>query len=184
MIFELRSYEVLPGQAICYLEVFRAEGLPVISRFLDFLGFWSSEFGALNVVYSLWSHTSLSERRRNRAALYTHTPWTAGFVSKAFPLILNQRSLLLESAGVQPSREAVHAGGDFWTLRLSCAPAGDAAAKATFAFRILAGDFRTHMTLRSMGQGELSLKREGREDVTILSRADMSFTVNAERASG
>ncbi|MCO6384409.1 NIPSNAP family protein [Oceanicola sp. 502str15] len=96
LIYEFRSYRLLPGKAPHYLGLLRQHGAAVVSRHLPMLGFWMTETGRLNTLHHLWAYADMGERAACRAALMADTRWTKGFVPEAFPLIQAQESRLMQ----------------------------------------------------------------------------------------
>jgi len=91
MIHELRQYTLKPGKLPEYLEYAKTIGRP--ARGNDYgvnHGYWTTEFGALNQVWHIWSYGSLDERARLRAALQQNKAWTGEYVPRIRPLIERQ----------------------------------------------------------------------------------------------
>ena len=95
MFHELRVYDLVPGRAQDYLEIFRTEGVPHVTRHLPMAGYWLTDTGALNRIYHLWIYASLEERAAARVGLGGDRDWTQGFVPKGFPLIVRQENMLM-----------------------------------------------------------------------------------------
>lgn len=106
MLFEWRSYRFAPGKAVAYLEAFRAEGLPLVTRHLPMLGYWLTEAGRLNVLHHLWIYADLDDRAARRARLAADADWTGGFGPRAFPMIEEQETFLLAARTTSPAIEA------------------------------------------------------------------------------
>lgn len=117
MIFELRAYDLIPGKAPDYIELFRKDGVQYVTRHLPMGGYWLTDSGMLNRLYHLWIYESLEERMECRAGLAADADWNTRFVPKGFPLILSQRNMLMEVTeassdlqAVVAARRASHAG--------------------------------------------------------------------------
>lgn len=123
MIYEWRSYRFAPGQATAYLDVFRAEGLPLVARRLPLLGYWLTECGRLNMLHHLWVYRDLEDRTARRLRLAADAEWTAGFGPRAFPMIEAQESLFLTLEAGSPRLAAAEAAA-------GAPPPGDAPALA------------------------------------------------------
>lgn len=96
MIHELRTYTFHPGKLPAYLKASETIGRPV--RGNDYgvnHGYWTSEFGALNQIWHLWSYESLAERTRLRAELAKNERWTKEYIPAVRPLMLRQDIRLL-----------------------------------------------------------------------------------------
>ena len=107
MIFEWRSYDLVPGRAVEYLSAFAQEGLPLATRHLPLGGYWLAETGALNRIYHLWIYANLNERDACRAGLASEEAWVKGFVPRAFPLITRQENRLLRLVRGSEALDAV-----------------------------------------------------------------------------
>lgn len=109
MIYEWRTYRFAPGRAVAYLDAFRAEGLPLVTRHLPMLGYWLTECGRLNVLHHLWVYADLDDRAARRVGLAGDADWTGGFGPRAFPMIEAQESLLLAPVETSPRLDAATA---------------------------------------------------------------------------
>ena len=94
MINEFRRYKVKPGRVGEYIALFEEVGLPIISRYLDLIGFWTSDTGELNWVFHLWRFENLERRVEQYAALRSD-PDYAEFRSPALALLEEMHSTLL-----------------------------------------------------------------------------------------
>jgi len=91
MINELRMYTLKPGKLPEYLEYARTIGRP--ARGNDYgvnVGYWTTEHGALNQVWHIWSYDSLDERARLRAELQKNEAWTTEYTPRILPLLEKQ----------------------------------------------------------------------------------------------
>ena len=77
MIFELRAYDLIPGKAPDYIDLFRKDGVQYVTRHLPMGGYWLTDSGMLNRLYHLWIYESLEERMECRAGLATDADWLA-----------------------------------------------------------------------------------------------------------
>ena len=116
MIYELRTYTFHPGKLPAYLELARNVGRPV--RGNDYgtnHGYWTSEFGALNQIWHLWSYESHAERDRLRGELARNERWAKEYVPNIRPLMMRQdiRFLDLVSGINRPEQE-----GGIYELRI------------------------------------------------------------------
>lgn len=98
MFVEQRIYDILPARVSDFYVLYQAQGLAVQVRHLGrMLGYYSSEFGALNQVIHLWGYASLEERAERRAALFADPQWLDYF-DQVLPLIVRQESRILVPA--------------------------------------------------------------------------------------
>ena len=100
-IIDLRTYSIQPGRIGEYVKLYAEHGLPVQSRHLGQpLGYYVTEFGALNQAVHLWGYDSQADREEKRAALEADPDWTAyRKKSTALGLIVAQENKLLKAAG-------------------------------------------------------------------------------------
>lgn len=110
MIHELRVYDLTPGKAPEYLELFRTFGVPHVTRHLPMAGYWLTDSGALNRIYHLWIYASLEERAQARVGLGADADWNGGFVPKGFPLIERQQNMMMRLEEGSALLDAVIAG--------------------------------------------------------------------------
>jgi NIPSNAP len=102
MIYELRTYNVKPGMLTEYLAFFRDVGMPVRKPHNNLVGFWSTEFGALNQVVHIWKYDSLVHRTALRAELMQNPKWAHDFLPKAMAMLDRMDSVILNSAPFSP----------------------------------------------------------------------------------
>lgn len=107
MIFELRTYDFAPGNALKYLDLFSREGVHLITRHLPMAGYWLTEIGALNRIRHAWIYRDLAERTAKRQAFMADTEWTAGFLPRGMALIARQESQLLQLTETSEMAKAV-----------------------------------------------------------------------------
>ena len=94
MINEFRRYKTKPGRVGEYIALFEELGLPIITRHLDLIGFWTSDTGELNWVFHLWRFENLERRVEQYAALRSD-PDYAKFRPLALALLEEMHSTLL-----------------------------------------------------------------------------------------
>jgi NIPSNAP. len=107
MLYELRAYDLKPGKALAYLDLFRRDGVRYVTRHLPMGGYWLADTGALNRVYHLWIYRDLTERAGARAGLAADADWNQRFVPEGFPLILSQRNAILSLVEGSDALDAV-----------------------------------------------------------------------------
>lgn len=96
MIYELRTYILRPGALPRYLEASAGYGRPARQDDYGKLeGHWSSPFGELNRLFTLWSYPSFAERERLRAALARNERWTKEFLPRIADVVLAKKSTIL-----------------------------------------------------------------------------------------
>jgi hypothetical protein len=98
MIYELRTYTLVPGKQGEYLKLNTEVGRKVRGdRYGKFEGGWTTEFGMLNQYVHLWAYPDAVERERLRAELAKNEEWTKGYVPQIRPLILAQENKILSA---------------------------------------------------------------------------------------
>ncbi len=96
MIYELRTYTLIPGAQAEYLRLHREVGRKIRGdRFGKLEGAWTTEFGTLNQYLHLWSFADLNERERLRQALAKEEGWSKEYLPRIRPLLLAQENKIL-----------------------------------------------------------------------------------------
>ncbi len=91
MIHELRQYHLKPGKLAEYLQHAETIGRPARGNNYGVNhGYWTTEFGALNQVWHIWSYASLDERARLRGELQKNAAWTKEYIPRIRPLLARQ----------------------------------------------------------------------------------------------
>ena len=99
MIYELRTYTLVPGKQGEYLRLSAEVGRKTRGdKYGKLHGFWSTELGTLNQVVHLWEFADLVERDRLRAELAKNEEWTKGYVPQIRGLLLAQENKILSAA--------------------------------------------------------------------------------------
>src|SRR5262245_54050931 len=63
MVYELRTYTLIPGKMPEYLKAAETIGRPARGQNYGVNhGYWTSEFGALNQIWHLWKYDSLNDQ--------------------------------------------------------------------------------------------------------------------------
>jgi hypothetical protein len=104
MLYDLRIYDFRPGDLARYVAVFGSDGLPLITRHLPLVGYFTAETGTLNRAFHLWAYTDLEDRAARRRRLYEDGEWTKGFVPQGMPLIDRQANILLTPTTPEDNR--------------------------------------------------------------------------------
>jgi hypothetical protein len=96
MIYELRTYTLLPGKLPEYLRLSSDVGRKARGdRYGKLHGFWFTEFGTLNQVVHLWEYPDLVERDRLRGELARNEEWTKGYLPQIRPMLMAQENKVL-----------------------------------------------------------------------------------------
>jgi NIPSNAP len=110
MIYELRTYTLVPGTQAQYLKLNAEVGRKIRGdKYGTLEGAWTTEFGTLNQYVHLWGYPDLNERDRLRGELSKNEEWTKGYVPQIRPLILAQENKVLSAVlPLQPPADAGH----------------------------------------------------------------------------
>jgi len=115
MIYELRTYTLVPGTQAQYLKLNAEVGRKIRGDTYGVLqGAWTTEFATLNQYVHLWGYPDLNERDRLRAELAKNEEWSKSYVAQIRPMILSQENKIL-SAVLPPSPPAE--AGHLYELR-------------------------------------------------------------------
>jgi hypothetical protein len=96
MVYELRTYQLRPGAVSGYFEFFAANGLAIITKYAEMVGYFRTETGALNRIVHLWRYRDRQHRSEQRAKLIADSQWQTAFLEHGMSLLLDQQSQLLE----------------------------------------------------------------------------------------
>lgn len=77
MFYEIRTYTLVPTKLGDWLALYKSEALPVQLEHLgNLIGFFTTEFGAVNQVVHIWAYNSLDDRQARRSRLASDSRWT------------------------------------------------------------------------------------------------------------
>ncbi len=103
MIYELRTYTLVPGTQADYLRLNRDVGRKIRGdKYGKLEGSWTTEFGTLNQFVHLWSYPDLNERGRLRQALMKDEAWVKEYVPQIRPMIVTQENKILSAVDGVP----------------------------------------------------------------------------------
>ena len=110
MIYELRTYTLVPGMQAQYLKLNAEVGRKIRGdKYGKLEGAWTTEFATLNQYVHLWGYPDLNERDRLRGELAKNEEWAKGYVSQIRPMILAQENKILSAVlPLQPPADAGH----------------------------------------------------------------------------
>ena len=101
MIYELRTYTLKPGTVPEFLELFDKEMKPIITKYLNLVGYWYTEIGELNQVVHLWASEDLEQRAKQREQLFKD-PNIAKVLTEIRTLQVHQENKILVPASFLP----------------------------------------------------------------------------------
>lgn len=101
-IYELRTYEVIPGKMAEIIELYRTEGYAAISGHPPKLvGYFTGDVGAINELIHIWKFDDDADRRAFWNGVFTDPKFMA-FAKKVRPLFVSQKNKLMLPAGWGP----------------------------------------------------------------------------------
>ena len=128
MVYELRTYTLVPGTQAEYLRLHREVGRQIRGdKYGKLEGGWTTDFGTLNQYVHLWSYPDLNERERLRKALAKDEAWVKEYVPKIRPLLVAQENKILNAVEAVPLTPPVGGGSHLYELRTYRAHVGKAA---------------------------------------------------------
>lgn len=102
MIVEQRTYTLIAGGVAPYMKLYEEEGFAIQGPILgNLVGWYFTEFGALNQIIHMWGYDDYAERERRRAELGANADWKT-FVGKIRPLMIRQENKILTPAPWSP----------------------------------------------------------------------------------
>ncbi len=102
MFVEQRTYTLRPGSQGEWLEHYEKYGLKIQTEILGRLvGYFTTEFGALNQVVHMWAYETFEDRAERRKKLFQNPVWLE-FLPKVRPLLVSQESKILLPAAFSP----------------------------------------------------------------------------------
>ena len=104
MIYEMRTYRIKVGMMAQYIEQFERIGLPIVQRYCNLVGYWTTESGELNRVIHIWEFESAQQRDEARARWWQDTEWLEDYIPLALPFVDSQASILMKAAPFSPIR--------------------------------------------------------------------------------
>ena len=110
MIYELRTYTLMPGKQGEYLKLNHEVGRPLRGdKYGKLEGSWTTESGTLNQFVHLWSYPSLDERDRLRAELQKNDAWSKEYVPRIRPMLVAQENKILSAQlPLKPPADGAH----------------------------------------------------------------------------
>lgn len=101
-IYELRTYEVIPGKMAEVIELYRSEGVAALNAHPPkLLGYFTGDIGALNELIHIWKFNDDADRRAFWGALMADPKFLA-FAKKIRPMFASQKNKLMMPAGFGP----------------------------------------------------------------------------------
>ncbi len=103
MIYDVRIYDLKPGNVDAYMAAVREVGLPVRqSHDVKLAGWYYTEIGTLNQVIHIWAYQDIEDLERKMEAVRSDPRWVNEYVPRVQPLIANQRNQIMHGADFFP----------------------------------------------------------------------------------
>src|SRR6266480_4791643 len=104
MIYELRTYTLVPGKQGEYLKLNQEIGRRTRGdKYGKLEGAWTTEMGLLNQYVHLWAYRDLNHRGEVRGNALKDPEWQK-FLAASAPLLVEMRSVILNPTAVSPMR--------------------------------------------------------------------------------
>ena len=101
-IYELRTYEVIPGKMAEIMDLYKSEGWAAISGHPPKLvGYFTGDVGAINELIHIWKFDDDADRRAFWTGVFSDPKFMA-FAKKVRPLFVSQKNKLMLPAGWGP----------------------------------------------------------------------------------
>lgn len=103
MIFDLRTYDLVPGGLEAYQAAVREVGLPVRERYgIRLAGWYFTEIGTLNRVVHIWAFRDWEHLTAAKTQFRNDPDWTGRYLPRVLPLIVAQHSQIVRAADFSP----------------------------------------------------------------------------------
>jgi len=98
MIYDVRTYTIVPGKTGELMALYEREGYPVQTKYLGQpVGYFTSHIGDLNKIVHIWAYESLADREEKRARMQADPAWQSYLKSSA-PYFLAQQNNIMNPA--------------------------------------------------------------------------------------
>jgi len=103
MIFDMRTYDLVPGGIPAYMAAVREVALPVRERYgIRLAGWYHTEIGTLNRVVHIWAYRDWDHFSTSKAQFRSDPDWTAKYLPRVLPLIVHQHSQIMLASDFSP----------------------------------------------------------------------------------
>ena len=102
MIYDVRTYTLVPRMTPKYVGMFETMAMPVATRLgFRLVGYFTSRIGALNQVVHIWAYESLAELEKMRGVRDNDPDWRA-FLEATTGLVMMQEDKIMAPAAFSP----------------------------------------------------------------------------------
>ncbi len=103
MIYDMRTYDLLPGSLEAYMAAVREVGLPVRERYgIRLAGWYYTEVGTLNRVVHIWAFRDWQHLAEGKRQFRADPQWSGDYLPRVVPLIVRQHSQIVHAADFSP----------------------------------------------------------------------------------
>ncbi len=124
MIYEIRTYNLKPGNVPKYEELF-AEAYPTRQKYSSLFGYFHTEIGPLNQLVHIWAYDNLQQRADIRAAAAKDP--SGKWPPHGTDLLLTQENDILTPIKGMTEVQGPQQWGNVYELRMYTYPAGEIA---------------------------------------------------------
>ena len=106
MIFDMRTYDLVPGGLAKYMAAVREIALPVRERYgIRLAGWYHTEIGTLNRVIHIWAYRDWAHLAESKAQFRADPEWTGKYLPRVLPLIAAQQNQIVYASDFSPKPE-------------------------------------------------------------------------------
>ena len=103
MIFDMRTYDLVPGGLAEYRAAVEEVGLPVRKKYgVKLAGWYYTEIGTLNRVVHIWAFRDWAHMDEAKQQFRSDPDWVERYVPRVHPLIVRQSDQIMQSAPFAP----------------------------------------------------------------------------------
>lgn len=103
MLFDMRTYDLVPGGLEAYRTAVQEIALPVRERYgIRLAGWYYTEIGTLNRVVHIWAFRDWDHLADAKAKFRKDPDWTERYLPRVLPLIVAQHSQIVRAADFSP----------------------------------------------------------------------------------
>jgi len=103
MIFDMRTYDLVPGGLDAYMAAVRDIALPVRERYgIRLAGWYFTEIGTMNRVVHIWAFRDWAHLTQSKAQFRQDPDWIERYLPRVQSLIVAQHSQIVQAADFSP----------------------------------------------------------------------------------
>jgi NIPSNAP len=103
MIFDMRTYDLVPGGIEAYKAAVKELALPIRERYgIRLAGWYYTEIGTLNRVVHIWAFRDWAHLNEAKAQFRKDPDWAGKYLPRVQSLIVAQHSQVVHAADFSP----------------------------------------------------------------------------------